>query len=1149
MKYISFAISLLILSFFYGCGTPEVKTVDERQKSVFIIKKYPDGISYQGAENMKISIPDVGNLNELGVIISPELKIAYDNYLEGDPKESFKALNKAKNETTDTLTLFQISILKVRSYMLSGNNKEAHKELKELSRLEIQYFNHNLNSLAYKGEILMREGKFEESRQILHNVLSEIGYWELPTFYAMPPASMAKLVSITTAQIRSYVVMASSYMMQHNYKKAKVWAQEAEARLNAVHSISNNPLYNLFFRSYLDSYYGRAMNMIFLASAIVGSTGDDEKSDFYYSEAIKFFKQIGYKKGEIFVNSFKIQTLNYLKKYDKSDLVNTTGNSLLPDFSKNIATNTGLFNVKSYSHNIPYQGINSQEVHMPQVGDKNSLGIIITPELKIAYDNYLGGDGKKAMKALDTANKNTTDSLTKFQITSLKVRVFMLMGMDADAHEELQILSKYETNQFNHNLNTLAFKGEVLVREGRFEEARKTFNKSLNQIGDWDIPTKYGVPPSDISGLVATTTAQIRSMIGMSSSYIMQNKYKEAQVWTQETEKRINAVHYLSSHPLYTTYFNSYLDSYYGRAMNMVFLSASLLGSGGDEVKATYYHEEALKFFDKIHYEKGEIIALAIKAQTLAYLKKYKLANKVAKKAIAIANKKKMYDFIWRIETLRGTFLLNENNIDEAEIAFRNAANVIDLVSGGLKTDFSKRRFGTGKSDLVYNLMKINILKKDYKQLFSDVEHGRARAFVDAMRNRTVGSRNSNGLLKQIREIDTQIKKLVIQNNGLKINNNVKEQENLRIKRDRLTKTLIKQEPQSASVISSFSSNINDIQNSLGDDANIVYFLPVKAEEKIKALIITKNSIRLKTFELTQVKLSTIMQQYLIKIGANDNSLTSTMRAFKKKNKLIPKVSLNMKEPLDNLHKLLSLKEIKTSRVYIVGSGATTYIPWGTYNKSIEVSLIPNASWLLNTSKSTNSNGVVIVGNPNYGGELDQLPGTVKEAQALSKLYGIKPLLYKNATIENVKKDVGSGVKVLHLATHGVFYSDKPLDSAIFLSQDSKLYTLSAKDIFKSPIKADLVVLSACETGMGANVAGDDLLGLPRSFFLGGTKAIVSSLWPIDDEGTKEFMTEFHKYAKDGEYEKGLLKAKEHLKAKGYPESVYGAFVLYGTSL
>ena len=824
-----------------------------------------------------------------------------------------------------------------------------------------------------------------------------------------------------------------------------------------------------------------------------------------------------------------------------------TNVALPPQKATSLVSSTP-FKLKPYTNFMPYQNID-KKIQMPRAGEENAFGVKVSKELEIAYDNYLGGDANKALNALNTASKKTNNNLELWQISFLKAKVYMLLGLDADAEQEIKIAQKYEIAQFKHSLNSTALRGEIYLMQGDFDKARDDFNSILNHIGYWELPTSYGMPPSNMSELVSITTAQLRAYTGMAASYTLEENYKKALIWAKEAEARFNSLHYISNHSLYGMFIKSHLDSYYGRAINMVMLASATLGTSKNYKKSEYYYNEALKFFNAIHYKKGEIITLALKAQTLGFIGDFDKSNEVAKEAIAVANKKKMYDFIWRIETLRGKYLLKNNKIDEAQTAFRDASKVIDLVSGDLQTDFSKRRFGIGKDDLVYSLMKIDIEKKDYKQLFLDVESGRARAFVDIMRNRTI-SKSTNPLLMDIRKIDKKIKKLVIENSGLANTNNIKKQDQLRAKRKMLVKQLTTEEPRSASIVSIHSNKLKDIQNTLSDKSSIIYFLPVKADENIKALIITQDDINLKIFELTQTKLSNIMKQYLKKIGAYDNSLTTQMRSFKKKDKEVAgKITPTIKSPLQDLHNLLSIKNIKTSRVYIVGSGATTYIPWGTYKKSIEVSLLPNANWILNTSKSTNSKGVVIVGNPNYGGELDQLPGTVKEAQSLAKLYHVKPLLYKNATINNIKKKIGNGVKVLHLATHGVFYSDKPLDSAIFLSQNSKLYTLSAKEIFKSPIKADLVVLSACETGMGTNVAGDDLLGLPRSFFLGGTKAILSSLWPIDDEGTKEFMLEFHKFAKDGKYEKGLLKAKESLKAKGYPASVYGAFVLYGTSL
>ncbi len=103
--------------------------------------------------------------------------------------------------------------------------------------------------------------------------------------------------------------------------------------------------------------------------------------------------------------------------------------------------------------------------------------------------------------------------------------------------------------------------------------------------------------------------------------------------------------------------------------------------------------------------------------------------------------------------------------------------------------------------------------------------------------------------------------------------------------------------------------------------------------------------------------------------------------------------------------------------------------------------------------------------------------------------------------------------------------------------------SLTASRLFEQPLAADLVVLSACETGLGQAVAGDDFLGLARSFYLGGARAVMNSLWPVHDKPTREFMEVFHREARDGDYGRAWLAARNRLKSMGMP-SVYSAFVL-----
>ncbi len=93
---------------------------------------------------------------------------------------------------------------------------------------------------------------------------------------------------------------------------------------------------------------------------------------------------------------------------------------------------------------------------------------------------------------------------------------------------------------------------------------------------------------------------------------------------------------------------------------------------------------------------------------------------------------------------------------------------------------------------------------------------------------------------------------------------------------------------------------------------------------------------------------------------------------------------------------------------------------------------------------------------------------------------------------------------------------------------------------------ADLVVLSACETGLGTGKAGDEVLGFTRAFLYSGARALVSTLWPVADEETAVLMAELYKNRKTMSKAEALRQAQLTLK-KARPEPFYWApFVLTG---
>ena len=148
-----------------------------------------------------------------------------------------------------------------------------------------------------------------------------------------------------------------------------------------------------------------------------------------------------------------------------------------------------------------------------------------------------------------------------------------------------------------------------------------------------------------------------------------------------------------------------------------------------------------------------------------------------------------------------------------------------------------------------------------------------------------------------------------------------------------------------------------------------------------------------------------------------------------------------------------------------------------------------------------------------------RLPNTKIEAQEILKLVSSANNLqafdfdanYNWATSKNLNQ-----YQILHFATHGFVNPDQPELSGIVLSlvnKDGKQVPgyLRLADLFEQDYPAELIVLSACETGLGKNVSGEGVVGLTRGLMYAGAARVALSLWKVDDKGTSVLMQEFYK--------------------------------------
>lgn len=219
------------------------------------------------------------------------------------------------------------------------------------------------------------------------------------------------------------------------------------------------------------------------------------------------------------------------------------------------------------------------------------------------------------------------------------------------------------------------------------------------------------------------------------------------------------------------------------------------------------------------------------------------------------------------------------------------------------------------------------------------------------------------------------------------------------------------------------------------------------------------------------------------------------------------------------LHRLLIqpvrgwLPESGGRRLTVIPHGRLHQVPFagllapdGRYlAESFALHAVPCAALLTHTARRPKSGGAAAL----VIAPLANLPATQREAAIIAARMpaGSVRTLAGNAAVRDAVLTQVKGARVVHFATHGVAGEHRPFDSYLALASGGKL---TAGDIYGLDLTADLVVLSACKTGLG-QLSSDGILGLTRAFFYAGAPSVVASLWNVADEPAELLVGEFYR--------------------------------------
>ena len=547
------------------------------------------------------------------------------------------------------------------------------------------------------------------------------------------------------------------------------------------------------------------------------------------------------------------------------------------------------------------------------------------------------------------------------------------------------------------------------------------------------------------------------------------------------------------------------------------------------------------------------------------------------KKALATGRKIGVTHVLWEIYFGLGRYYERQNKIIPAIKWFEKSVSSIEKIKENISLDIHMAGYISDKIQVYEHLLNLyfvlyqkNLKNRDLyiQKMFSLAEKAKARVLIENLLRSKVdvyGKINpelKNKKSRIERDLNRIMKKLSENNVSFKY-------------RESLKQKYHKLEEENLLLLSKIQNKYPNIARvSLPDSINI---------EKVQKFLIKSNSLLVEYFlghRGSFVFFISPTQKAVFSLPAGEilkKTIYGTL-------KLISSSRYDLQaaqEPLLRITReiLPFLFEIKSiyDNLIIIPDGILYYFPFealiyksGLYLiDKFTVSYMPSSYSLLNlkeTPKETETDSrLLLFGSPenSHTGVLSHLyeaeefsfppiPHSRDEIEEIKNIFpGNLTDVYtgREASESKIKNLSKSHFSIIHFACHG-FIHENPLRAGLILSEGKELYEdglLQVREIYSLNLNADLVVLSACQTGKGLITQGEGLLGISRVFFYSGTRSVISTLWNIQDESTSLFMKFFYGFFFRGDSKtEALRKAKIKIREK-YPNPFYWApYILNG---
>jgi len=478
-------------------------------------------------------------------------------------------------------------------------------------------------------------------------------------------------------------------------------------------------------------------------------------------------------------------------------------------------------------------------------------------------------------------------------------------------------------------------------------------------------------------------------------------------------------------------------------------------------------------------------------------------------------------DLLWQIHYGRAQTQIEQGAPKSAIAELEAAVRIIESIRERLREERFRAGYVQDKYQVYIALIRLQLDLGQVQQAFSTAERLRARNFLDQLLNGGPIARNDQESRQEftLRERIRQLQSALDRENGMPL------PERRQLAVDTFSSELILAERE-------YQVFLDDIRghSALGRVARVPTLEEVQSQlepgEALVEYVVGTDQVII--FILEPSQLSAVTNDLdRFNLRSKVNLVRELLQQPSNDRWTAPAASLSetLIKPLQQQALLEGVKHL-----YLVPHGILNYLPFAILpvaaaNHShllvdqYTLSYLPAAAALIGERKDPAAHPSLLALAP----EDSRLRFSLEEARLVTNLYQpVSRLLSGNDATESAFKQQAGFYDVLHLSTHGYFNSGNPLLSGLELQSDgSNDGILEVHEILGLSLHANLVTLSACETGMGSGFfnqlpAGDEFVSLTRAFLLAGSNSVLATLWQVDDRSTVEFMEGFYKRLEHG---------------------------------